>query len=114
MGSRTIFETDIVYEVCEELEKKGVQVFAKDMREIWETAFEVIRNTLNEGNKVQINNFATIELYRGKPSRVRHPVSGELIPSGVKNKRVRFSPIGKFKKELKISNKKEKNEYGKN
>lgn len=99
---RTVYQEEIIDNVFNHLNDNGLEIYKKDVREVFKATFKEIREALNTNGKVQINDFATITLYMGKPSVVRHPISGELVPKGVSRKRVKFSPIGEMREELKV------------
>jgi len=103
MNKTVVLQEELVDRIYRLLNDKGINIYKKDVREVFKGAFEEIRAVLNEGGKVRINDFAIIYIYTAKPSKVMHPVTGEIIPRNVKSKKIKFTPIGDFKEELKIN-----------
>jgi integration host factor subunit beta len=65
---------------------------------VTETVFDVIKNSLAKGERVEIRNFGNFNLRKRGPRKARNPKTGKLVDVAEKN--VPFFKAGKELKEI--------------
>ena len=87
-------KADVVKLICE---KMGFAL--KESTEIVEQVFEIIKETLESGEKVKISGFGNFEVRQKRPRKGRNPqTGGELVISG--RRVITFKPSNVLRKAL--------------
>ena len=91
----TMTKADVVKLICE---KMGFAL--KESTEIVEQVFEIIKETLESGEKIKISGFGNFVVCQKRPRRGRNPqTGGEIVISG--RKVVTFKPSNVLRKAFK-------------
>lgn len=72
-------KVDLVNACVEKIANNGVKVTKKDMTVFVDTMFDVIKESLVEGNEVKISNFGSFSVVDKPAAEKRNPATGATV-----------------------------------
>lgn len=86
--------------VADLVEKSGVEMTQKDMEEVFNKTFELIKERVNADKKFTVSGFGTFRLKERKARTARNPRTGESVKVGA-SKTIAFKASTTMKDQLK-------------